>query len=144
MNKHKDMSKWVFLIVSIMALMIGLLFVSYRQINRRYYATTEATIVDIIKDTYVDIDEYGVYSETDGSVYVSYEVDGELYDYVYLNEYSITMHIGDVIEIQYDTRNPYYIESKNSNVMVVGICFAISGLCGFLGILLIIREKKNR
>ena len=131
--------KLAFLFFAIIMLGLGAFLMSLHFKEQRYYATTEAVIVDIVKDTYVDIDEEGVYSETESYVYVDYEAEGVYYEYVLLNSYDITMDIGDVITVSYDKRDPSKLVSKNAMMiasivlMGVGAGFGVAFLLTNVG-----------
>lgn len=135
--------KLVLLFFAVCFLGVGIFLMNLHFKERRYLETTEAVIVDIVEDTYVEYGDDGIYSETDYYVYVDYTVDGVLYEYVPLNEYNFTMKIGDVVDVAYDTRNPAHLTSKNGTLigaivtMVAGSGFAVAFLLTSVG------KRKN-
>ena len=120
----------------------GLFLMGNHYKEKRFYSTTDAVIVAIDTDHYVDVDYDGVYSESDHYVYVDYVVDGVKYEDVLLNRYDISMYVGKVIKINYDTRDPYRIGDKNSN-LIGGIVFMGMGSVAITCALVTLLKSKK-
>ena len=124
---NKLMYKLIFILIGIGLLVGGFLFLNMNDRNKKYYVRTQATIVDIVEETYVDVYDDGVESETKYIVYVDYVANDTLYQYVPLNEYNFTMKIGDKINVTYDSRNPSVLVSRNGFIIASICCFAGGG-----------------
>ena len=138
MNREQETKvafKLAFLFFGVILIFVGIFLMNLHFKERKYYETTQGVIVDIVKDTYVDVDETGVYSETESTVYVDYVVDGVKYEYIPLNRYSFTMSIGDIVDVTYDRRNPGYVTSKNGMIIGSVVCLALGS--GFMAAFLI-------
>ena len=102
---------------------------------------TEATIVDIVATR--EYDRMDERYETKHTVYVSYEVDGEMYEYVDLSYYTSSMRIGDTVTVYYDPLNPYNIET-GAGMKIIFIAMSIlGGIFTVAGLVLMVCSIKR-
>ena len=95
---------------------------------------TEATIVDIKEK--VEYDSFDEEYDTDYTVFISYEVDGERYENVKLSYYTSTMSIGGKVTIYYDPLNPTEFRSKYGLNVVGIVLYVVGGILALGGIVI--------
>ena len=91
----------------------------------KHYARTDGFISEI--SSY-----HNQKGELKHKVFVTYEVDGELYEHVYINEYGSDWHTGKDLTILYSKDNPKEI-ATNVREIISFVMFGFGGLLFVLG-----------
>lgn len=107
-------------------------FINYRDLDGK----TNATIIDIQKELADDVfvDDTNLYQEEqyNYTVFIDYSVDGKEYKHVQYDNYNSDMKVGQIIEIQYDAKDPSKIQSTNGKTFIY-IFIAIGALATIFG-----------
>lgn len=127
---------WGFLLFGLIFFIIGaaviLIGVSIYNSNEKYienFIEIKAEISNIEKNRVINDAGSGDYN-----VYVTYEVDGKIYENLYLPLYSSTMEVGDTITIYCDPSNPTEFEIREGALIVIVITSVIGGSFAVLGL----------
>lgn len=144
-------------ILGIIALIVGLftlgMGIKVQWDNHQFMKeaeTAEAFIEDIVvseKSTY-SYSEKKHRTKTSHEVYVSYEIDGIVYDNVSLNYYSSGMQEGDTIKIYYNPENPREILADGSQFAgilitgLLGFVFTVVGVCFVASYVKFLKKRK--
>lgn len=127
------MQKIVRLIIPVIAIVLGIVAVisGVRKLANKdlYDSTVTATIVDIQEEW----DHSGEDSTLIYHVYVDYEVDGVKYEHVESPETSSKMHVGDKIDLLYQSKDPTELSGKNITgnsilIIAIGAVVAVGGI----------------
>ena len=129
------MKKTIRLILSIVAVVLGIIFVvvgiSTMANKDKYDSTVTATVVDVVEEweTSADPDESDRLVKTS---YIDYEVDGKKYEHVLAPEQSDDYEVGTKVEILYQSQDPSKISAKDITkgaiiFIVLGALVAIAG-----------------
>ena len=142
-NNHNIWSAIILFVCGLIFAAVGIIMIVHTQVNKQYYKTTEATIVEIVEHHNIVHDTDGTTVSNDHDVYVSYEVDGVQYDHVLYTQYDITMEEGKQITITYDTRTPGKPFSAGGNKVLMIASFVASLIIFIMAISVISRYKKE-
>lgn len=133
----------IFTGIGLIFLLIGICLGVETYLFAKKAQVVEGTITDMVyhHDRYTGDSET---SDTQVSVYVSYELDGVSYE-VPLNEYSSFMQVGKPILLYVDADNPQRVRVKSLAYLLFAIFGGIGGVFVIAGgILLMIRGKRIR
>lgn len=118
----------IFLVLGLVFLVFGLCL---KKNNQQFFETA--------RESKAVISEIETYRDSDGDkrhrTYVTYEIDGVLYENISYGYYVSGMYEGEVVSIWYDPDDPSSIKSKEGsnigNILTIGIggLFAIIGGC---------------
>ncbi|MBQ4067659.1 MAG: DUF3592 domain-containing protein [Lachnospiraceae bacterium] len=97
---------------------------------------TEATIVDIKEE--VEYDRLDEEYDTEHTVFISYEFDGNSYENVRLSYYTSSMRIGNKVTIYCDPLNPSEFRLKYGLNVVGIILYVVGGVLALGGFIIII------
>ncbi len=124
----------LFLVISLAALALGAYLLLVPAIPPEFAGETKATITDIA----ISYDSPSISSRTrdvDHTVMVAYEVDGKQIERE-LGAYTSGMYTGQVLDIQYDVREPGRISLPGGRTLGAVIALALGAVFGALGLFL--------
>lgn len=108
------------MIISIIILVLVICFIGGE--NYYFFKHAEKTIAYISKiETRRDSLSHkkSSHRSTHHDVYVTYEVNGTVYEDIHFDKYSSDMKYGDKVTIYYDPKNPKYIKSKTNTFSLI-------------------------
>lgn len=139
MSKIQRIIATVFLVAGVVMLCVGVYMLLVPAIPAEYVGETQATITDIAI-SYDNARTTGTDSRRDvnHTVMIAYEVDGKEYKRE-LGSYSTGMYTGQILDIQYDTREPGRITLPGSRMIGGIIVLALGAVFAGLGVFLMIK-----
>lgn len=126
-NNYRRIAILVFLIV--MAAILLVVGIIVGKCNKKDYAETTATIVEIIQN--------GADEDMTYEVYVDYTVDGTPYNHVKINTYESSYKVGKTITILYNPANPAQIVGKTASWLPI-VLFIGAGVFAALFVVMIV------
>lgn len=144
----KKRKKTVDIVYLILALVFCFLGLNFMIIGATVFGTIHGKMKDAIEieATITDISYMGGGANDSHNVYVSYEFEGQQYDYVRLNTYTSSMHEGDTITVYIDDNNPGEVIGTGwSEFIFLGVFGGIGLVFFAIGLIFVaLIVKKNR
>jgi hypothetical protein len=122
-----------FLVIGLILLGVGAYLGIVPAIPKEFASTTQATIADITV-SYGSTTTSGKRNERH-NVLVEYEVDGQSYTRQ-LGYYSTGMAVGQKVDIEFDTRDPFTISSPSGRLFGTIICLVLGAVFTAFGVVL--------